>query len=77
MPVPGRNEVKKKFIGRCVPIVLNEGTTKDPKQAAAICYSIWKQHHKNAKASDLLTEVAKNLPEASGFIPNNNLDKQG
>ncbi len=51
MPVPNKNEQKDKFISRCIPIVINEGTTKDSKQAAAICFSIWKQHHKNAKSN--------------------------
>lgn len=49
MPVPGKDEDKKSFITRCIPIVINEGTTKDPKQAAAICHSIWR---KNKKDSD-------------------------
>ncbi len=46
MPVPNRGETKRHFISRCIPIVINEGTTKDPKQAAAICYSIWEKHRK-------------------------------
>jgi len=43
MPTPGRNEQQKDFIGRCIPIVLKEGTAKDNSQAAAICHSIWRK----------------------------------
>ena len=51
MPTPDKNETKKHYISRCIPTVINEGTTKDPKQAAAICFSMWKKHHKGAKAA--------------------------
>lgn len=51
MPKPKPNESRKDYISRCIPTVINEGTTKDSKQAAAICYSLWKEHHKNAKGS--------------------------
>ena len=50
MPVPRSGETRKKFISRCIPIVLHEGTTDDPKQAAAICHSIWRKKHPGAKA---------------------------
>ena len=50
MPKPGKNEKRKDFISRCIPIVINEGTTKDPKQAAAICHSIWRKHHPGSKS---------------------------
>ena len=41
MPTPEKGESKKDFISRCIPIVLDEGTTTDESQAAAICYSKW------------------------------------
>lgn len=44
MPTPKRNETQDEFISRCIPYVIHEGTTKDEKQASAICYSIWKRH---------------------------------
>ena len=47
MPTPNRGEKKKDFISRCIPIVLNESTTKDESQAAAICYSKWEDHKKS------------------------------
>ena len=44
MPKPQPNEKESDFINRCIPFVINEGTAKDEKQAAAICYSIWERH---------------------------------
>jgi hypothetical protein len=51
LPKPSEGETEKDFVGRCVPIVIHEGTAKDPSQAAAICYSIWREHHKMADES--------------------------
>lgn len=45
MPKPSKNESKDHFINRCVPIVISEG--HNPKQATAICFSIWEQHKKS------------------------------
>jgi len=50
MPTPRKDERKDAFISRCIPIVLHEGTTKDSKQAAAICFGIWERHVSNASA---------------------------
>jgi len=46
MPSPGKNETQQKFVSRCIPIVLGDKTAKDQKQAAAICYSIWREKKK-------------------------------
>lgn len=43
MPKPQEGETRKKFIQRCIPIVLDEGTAEDGKQAAAICHSYWRE----------------------------------
>ena len=48
MPTPREGETQSDFISRCIPFVINEGTTDDPKQAAAICHSLWRKH-KNSK----------------------------
>lgn len=40
-PIPGESE--KNYLKRCIPVVLKEGTAKDEKQAAAICYSMFKR----------------------------------
>jgi len=47
MPVPNENEREDKFVERCIPIVIEEGTAKDGAQASAICHSIYRQHKKN------------------------------
>lgn len=46
MPIPTQGETKEDFIARCIPMVINEGTTDDPSQAAAICYSKWENKDK-------------------------------
>ncbi len=51
MPVPRKNEKKEDFINRCIPYVIHEGTTKDPKQATAICNSIWRKSKKKKKSN--------------------------
>ena len=52
IPTPNKGESEKDFISRCIPIVINEGTTKDTKQATAICYSIWRRS-KEKKSSNI------------------------
>jgi len=44
MPSVKEGESEQAFVNRCVPIVLEEGTAKDEKQAAAICYSMYRRH---------------------------------
>jgi ATP-dependent Clp endopeptidase proteolytic subunit ClpP len=46
MPTPRKGETEKDFVSRCIPIVLDDGTADDSKQATAICYSIWRQSKK-------------------------------
>ena len=46
MPTPREGEEQKDFVSRCIPIVLKEGTAKDRSQAAAICFSMWREHAK-------------------------------
>lgn len=46
MPTPNKGESQSDFVSRCIPIVMNEGTAKDNKQASAICYSIFRRHDK-------------------------------
>lgn len=55
MPTPGKNESQKDFVSRCIPIVMDEGTAKDNKQAAAICYSMWREHEKKKKGAVALS----------------------
>jgi len=51
MPEPLEGEIQKDFISRCVPLVIEDGTAKDPKQAAAICYSKWREAKKEAEVA--------------------------
>ena len=41
MPKPKKYESEKKFLSRCIPVVIGEGKAKDNKQAAAICYNMF------------------------------------
>jgi hypothetical protein len=61
MPKPRAGESKEDYISRCIPIVQDEGTAKDSKQAAAICYSMWGRKNEGEKMS----KVDKYLGEAS------------
>ena len=45
MPTPSKGESKEDFIGRCIPILKDEGKEQD--QAVAICYSMWERRNEN------------------------------
>jgi hypothetical protein len=45
LPTPNQGESEQAFVSRCIPIVLRDGTAKDQKQAAAVCYSMFR--HEN------------------------------
>lgn len=51
MPKPKEGETQKEFVSRCIPMVMDEGTAKDDKQAVAICYSMWREHMKGKSLS--------------------------
>lgn len=46
MPTPKDGEKRSDFVSRCIPIVMEDGTAKDNKQAVAICNSMYKQSKK-------------------------------
>ena len=49
MPMkPRKNESKNDFIQRCVSEETNSGY--DQTQAVAICYNIWREHHRKKDA---------------------------
>jgi hypothetical protein len=56
MPSPRSGEIQKDFVSRCIPIVIEEGTAKDAKQAAAICYSMWR-NRKKTKFENVLAGI--------------------
>jgi hypothetical protein len=41
MPTPSKNESRKDFVARCIPIVINDKTAKTPIQAVAVCNSMF------------------------------------
>src|SRR5262245_30622363 len=47
MPTRRKGEPLSKFVSRCVPIVMKEGTAKNQKQAVAICYSMGRKKSKS------------------------------
>lgn len=64
MPKPGKDEDEKTFVSRCIPEVMNDGTTDDNKQASAICYSMWEQHMKNPKGNVSIAELERVLHDS-------------
>ena len=61
---PREGEEEDDFISRCIPVLLGEG--KDEQQAAAICYSYWKQSqfHKFA-----ITDEEKRIVVGPAMVP--------
>lgn len=58
MPKPRKNEKKKGYLKRCIPIVKKEGTST--KQACAICFSYWNKRNESMKFkfyNEYLTET--------------------
>lgn len=49
MPNPKKGEKQKDFVSRCIPEVLKDKTASDQTQAAAICYSMYKEAKKASK----------------------------
>lgn len=53
MPTPREDESKDKFIERCIPIVLEDGTAEDNDQAFAVCQSMWEEGNKSMSSKAL------------------------
>lgn len=45
IPKPKKHETKIKFLARCIPFVINNGTAKNLKNAVAVCTML----HENKK----------------------------
>ena len=54
---PGKTETEEEFIGRCIPIEINDGTAKDEKQAYAICKSKWDRKDEKLSIYEELSAV--------------------
>ena len=51
---PSAGETEDEFLGRCIPTLINEG--KDQDQAAAVCYSYWREGF-DGKMEDYFREL--------------------
>jgi len=49
MPRLRPGESRKSFVGRCIPIVKDEGTAKSNDQAVAICFSMYRQQKRKKR----------------------------
>jgi HK97 family phage major capsid protein len=49
MPKPSDGESEKDFVERCIPMVIDDGTAKDGKQAFAVCTSMFGEAQKAVK----------------------------
>ena len=56
MPKVNKGESKSHYINRCIPYVINEGKTKDPKRAFAICNGLYE----DGKLVDLIKLIDDN-----------------
>ena len=69
MPTPGKKETKKDFLSRCMGFPEMVKKHPDNKQRYAICNSMWDEHMKNSKASDMMDtktisqEIAKDIAD--------------
>src|SRR3990172_1714118 len=67
MPKPKDGESEQDFVSRCIPIVMDEGTAKDNKQASAICYSMYRESKKSgAIMKGSFSKHVKDMMEMSG-----------
>jgi len=62
MPTPKADETEEEFVTRCIPIVIDDGTAKDGKQAAAICHSMFQEAEVKATWS---AAMVNDLPDSS------------
>jgi len=69
-PEPKPGQSKKDFISYCIPYVQDEHKDWEHDKVVAVCYDIWKQHHKNgtfkefmeSQGYELFTDSAQLLP---------------
>lgn len=50
MPIPKKGETRQEFMGRCVPMRHGEHPSEKNDKSVAICFSVWEEHQKKAKA---------------------------
>lgn len=54
MPSVNPKESEKKYVSRCIPVLIKEGKSAD--QAAAICHSMYKQSKKRKESKGDFSE---------------------
>jgi hypothetical protein len=73
MPIkPKSGETEQEFVSRCIGVEINAGYPED--QAAAICYSVWREGQmKKSTSSKVAAKIAKMSKNYEGI----NLTKYG
>lgn len=66
MPAVRKGESQKDYVSRAIPVIMKEGTAKDQKQAAAIAYSMYRQH-KSKKRKPIKAKVLNDVGFALSF----------
>lgn len=46
---PSDFRTQKEWIEHCIPVVMDDGTAKDNKQAFAICTNMWDRHKRDER----------------------------
>jgi hypothetical protein len=78
MPSPKSGESEDDFVERCIPMVVEEGTAEDGKQAAAICHSMFREHKDKMTVAFLIDQfVATRTGEPYRLFPFGNFIKGG
>jgi hypothetical protein len=49
VPTPLKGESEAKFVKRCIPVVIRDGTANDGAQGNAVCHSLFRQHQKKQR----------------------------
>ena len=70
MPVPKPNEGEKQqdYISRCIKFEMDEGKITDNKQAAAICYSTWREDKNAGKSLALSALITRAERQKDGRV---------
>jgi len=66
---PAKGESEEEYIGRCVKVLVNEGT--DQEQALAICYSKWKEKFAEDSYTDYPEAAVENAKTALRYAEEN------
>ena len=68
VPKPNKDESQKDYVSRCIETVMGDGTTEDNKQAAAICYSTWREHQNAGKSLALSALITRAERQRDGRV---------